>query len=57
LLAEEPFGLQQVLLVIGNTFLLALTSVGLNETVARGAEEPKAREHGAPTQKFLGSWF
>ena len=56
LLAKGPFGLQQALLLVGNTFLLALTSVGLNESVARGSEEPRAREYGA-NRNFFSSWF
>jgi hypothetical protein len=56
-LAEGLFGLQQALLVVGNTFLLALTSVGLNETVAKGAEPPRADEYGAQKRTFFGTWF
>jgi uncharacterized membrane protein YphA (DoxX/SURF4 family) len=56
-LAGEHIGAQQVLLLIGNAFLLALTSIGLNEAVARGGEPPKTDQYSLAKRRFISSWF
>jgi hypothetical protein len=48
---------QQIFLALVNSLLLAFAAVGLNETIARGSEAPKAIAHGQEKQSWIRSWF
>ena len=55
LLEWQPM-VQNVVLALVNSVLVAFAAVGLNETVARGGEAPKAVEHGF-NKNWINSWF
>lgn len=41
------FDLKEILLVVGNTFLLAFTAAGAQQTIANAATAPKGIQQGA----------
>jgi hypothetical protein len=51
------WSLQSILLVIGNTFLLAFTAAGAQETITRGGSKPTADEQGQVRFRWWDSWF
>jgi hypothetical protein len=51
------WSLQPILLVIGNTFLLAFTAAGAQETITKGGAAPEGEEQGGRTYRWFESWF
>jgi hypothetical protein len=47
----------QILLVIGNTFLLAFTAAGAQETLVHAASSVEGEEHGRRQYRGFESWF
>ena len=56
-LSKFELSLQSALLVIGNTFLLAFTAAGAQETITKGGSEPKTTETGGSGYTWFQSWF